>query len=81
MTVTESVDLFSFDTRRHRVVEWPAPGTRTKCEPGTCRCTVSDSSEGLCDTIMALTPYFRPSLATRSTAVLAKCRPVSRRGM
>ena len=26
MTVTESIDLFSFDTRRHRVVEWQAPG-------------------------------------------------------
>ena len=26
MTITESVDLFSFDTRRHRVVEWQAPG-------------------------------------------------------
>jgi uncharacterized protein (TIGR00369 family) len=25
MTVTESIDLFSFDTRRHRVVEWQAP--------------------------------------------------------
>lgn len=26
MSLTESADLFSFDTRRHRVVEWQAPG-------------------------------------------------------
>jgi uncharacterized protein (TIGR00369 family) len=26
MTATETADLFSLDTRRHRVVEWQAPG-------------------------------------------------------
>jgi uncharacterized protein (TIGR00369 family) len=26
MTTTEAADLFSLDTRRHRVVEWQAPG-------------------------------------------------------
>jgi uncharacterized protein (TIGR00369 family) len=26
MMTTEAVDLFSFETRRHRVVEWQAPG-------------------------------------------------------
>src|SRR3954454_5477751 len=30
MTITESIDLFSFDTRRHRVVEWQAPGPVAK---------------------------------------------------
>jgi hypothetical protein len=34
MTVTESVDLFSFDTRRHRVVEWQAPGLVAKAASG-----------------------------------------------
>ena len=34
MTMTESVDLFSFDTRRHRVVEWQAPGPVAKAASG-----------------------------------------------
>ena len=34
MTVTESVDLFSFDTRRHRVVEWQAPGPVARAASG-----------------------------------------------
>src|SRR5438445_8380068 len=29
---------------RSKYVEWPAAATRSKREPGTCRCTVSDSS-------------------------------------
>src|SRR5262249_31297080 len=29
---------------RSKYVEWPAASTRSKREPGTCRCTVSDSS-------------------------------------
>jgi len=34
MTTTETVDLFSFDTRRHRVVEWQAPGPVAKAAAG-----------------------------------------------
>src|SRR5215216_2998515 len=34
MTATETVDLFSFDTRRHRVVEWQAPGPVAKAAAG-----------------------------------------------
>jgi hypothetical protein len=34
MTATEAVDLFSFDTRRHRVVEWQAPGPVAKAASG-----------------------------------------------
>ena len=34
MTVTKSIDLFSFDTRRHRVVEWQAPGPVAKAASG-----------------------------------------------
>jgi uncharacterized protein (TIGR00369 family) len=34
MTVAESLDLFSFDTRRHRVVEWQAPGPVAKAASG-----------------------------------------------
>ena len=30
MMTTEAVDLFSFETRRHRVVEWQAPGPVTR---------------------------------------------------
>ena len=30
MTMTDAVDLFSLDTRRHRVVEWQAPGPVAK---------------------------------------------------
>ena len=30
MTATDTIDLFSFDTRRHRVVEWQAPGPVAK---------------------------------------------------
>jgi uncharacterized protein (TIGR00369 family) len=34
MTATESVDLFSFDTRRHRVVDWQAPGPVAEAAAG-----------------------------------------------
>ena len=34
MTATETVDLFSFDTRRHRVVDWQAPGPVAKATAG-----------------------------------------------
>ena len=34
MTATETVDLFSFDTRRHRVVEWQAPAPVAKAASG-----------------------------------------------
>ena len=34
MTATETVDLFSFDTRRHRVVDWQAPGPVAKAAAG-----------------------------------------------
>src|SRR3569833_391361 len=34
MTVAESLDLFSFDTRRHRVGEWQAPGPVAKAASG-----------------------------------------------
>ena len=34
MTITGSVDLFSFDTRRHRVVEWQAPGPVARAASG-----------------------------------------------
>jgi uncharacterized protein (TIGR00369 family) len=34
MTVAETLDLFSFDTRRHRVVEWQAPGPVAKAASG-----------------------------------------------
>ena len=34
MTMTDTVDLFSFDTRRHRVVEWQAPGPVAKAAAG-----------------------------------------------
>src|SRR5215216_3164964 len=34
MTATETVDLFSFDTRRHRVMEWQAPGPVAKAASG-----------------------------------------------
>src|SRR3954467_8874382 len=34
MTATETVDLFSFDTRRHRVVDWQAPGPVAKAASG-----------------------------------------------
>src|SRR5882672_8489688 len=34
MTATETVDLFSLDTRRHRVVEWQAPGPVAKAASG-----------------------------------------------
>ena len=34
MTATDTIDLFSFDTRRHRVVEWQAPGPVAKAASG-----------------------------------------------
>src|SRR5947208_4719140 len=34
MTAIETVDLFSLDTRRHRVVEWQAPGPVAKAASG-----------------------------------------------
>jgi uncharacterized protein (TIGR00369 family) len=34
MTATETVDLFSFDTRRHRVVDWQSPGQVAKAAFG-----------------------------------------------
>ena len=34
MTVTETTDLFSLDTRRHRVVEWQAPGPVARVASG-----------------------------------------------
>jgi uncharacterized protein (TIGR00369 family) len=34
MTATETVDLFSFDTRRHRVVDWQAPWPVAKAASG-----------------------------------------------
>jgi uncharacterized protein (TIGR00369 family) len=34
MTTTETVDLFSLDTRRHRVVEWQAPGPVARAASG-----------------------------------------------
>ena len=34
MTATETVDLFSFDIRRHRVVDWQAPGPVAKAASG-----------------------------------------------
>ena len=34
MTVTDTIDLFSFDTRRHRVVEWQAPGPVARVASG-----------------------------------------------
>ncbi|ANW02664.1 PaaI family thioesterase [Bradyrhizobium icense] len=34
MTLTETVDLFSFDMRRHRVVEWQAPGPIARAASG-----------------------------------------------
>jgi hypothetical protein len=33
----EISDLFSFDTRRHRVVEWQAPGPVAKAATGKVR--------------------------------------------
>ena len=33
MTATETIDLFSFDTRRHRVVDWQAPGPVARRPP------------------------------------------------
>jgi hypothetical protein len=48
MTITESVDLFSFDTRRHRVVEWQAPGPVAKAASGMSgletMCAIRDAS-------------------------------------
>jgi len=34
MTATETADLFSLDTRRHRVVEWQAPGAVARAASG-----------------------------------------------
>ena len=34
MTATETVDLFSYDMRRHRVVEWQAPGPVARAAAG-----------------------------------------------
>ena len=34
MTATDTIDLFSFDTRRHRVVEWQAPGPVARAAAG-----------------------------------------------
>src|ERR1041384_3070226 len=34
MTATDTIDLFSFDTRRHRVVEWQAPGPVARVASG-----------------------------------------------
>ncbi len=34
MTTTDTIDLFSLDTRRHRVVEWQAPGPVAKAAAG-----------------------------------------------
>jgi len=34
MTTTDTIDLFSFDTRRHRVVEWQAPGPVARVASG-----------------------------------------------
>ena len=46
MTATETVDLCSFDTRRHRVVEWQAPAPVEKAASGMSglemRCAIRD---------------------------------------
>ena len=34
MTTTDTIDLFSLDTRRHRVVEWQAPGPVARVASG-----------------------------------------------